>query len=198
MDSRRKIRQDGGRWKNFNQANRQMSRYLLTLILLAGLASGCATDNGPRTGVRPGLGFVDFRPDPPDDLAWRVSQFNPGKQAWQQVYSDLKPPANGVLRLVCPPGPYQFQVTFLNRVVLQPALVQVEVVDGLITPVTIALIPNGTVTVDQKQALRLGSTVKGTQGQRSKYNGDESTAYRLEATVRAPTTLYPLPPTPSH
>jgi hypothetical protein len=86
-----------------------------------------------------------------------------------------------------------FQVTFLNRVVVQPALVQVEVVDGLVTPVTIALIPSGTMTVDQKQALRLGATVKGTQGQRSKYNDDQSTAWQLEATVRAPTTFHPLP-----
>ena len=170
-----------------------MLRYLLTLILLASLVSGCATSNGHRSAARPGLGFVDFQPDPPDDLAWRVSRFDVGKQAWQQVFSDLKPPANGVLRLACAPGPYQFQVTFLNRVILQPVIVPVEVVDGLTTPVSIALNPTGTMTVDQKQALRLGSTVKGTQGQRSKYNGDQSTAYQLEATVQAPITFHPLP-----
>ena len=172
-----------------------MLRILLTLLLLAGLTSGCTTDHGQRSAVRRGLGFVEFQPDPPDDLAWRVSRFDADKQTWQQVFSDLKPPTSGVLRLACAPGPYQFQVTFLNRVILQPVLVQVEVVDGLVTPVRIALIPSGTMTVDQKQALRLGSTVKGTQGQRSKYNGDQSTAYALEATVKAPTTLYPLPQT---
>ena len=163
------------------------------LTLLMNLATGCATSQVGARSVRPGVGYVDFQSDSTDDLAWQVSRFNGDKQAWQPVFSDLNPPANGVLRLVCAPGPYEFQVTFLNRVILQPVIVPVEVVDGLTTPVSIALNPTGTMTVDQKQALRLGSTVKGTQGQRSKYNGDQSTAYQLEATVQAPITFHPLP-----
>ena len=163
------------------------------LSLLMNLATGCATSQVGARSVRPGVGYVDFQSDSTDDLAWQVSRFNGDKQAWQPVFSDLNPPANGVLRLVCAPGPYEFQVTFLNRVILQPALVQVEVVDGLTTPVRIALIPNGTVTVDQKQAVRLGTTVKSLQGRRSQYNGDQFTAWQLEATVQAPLTYHPLP-----
>jgi hypothetical protein len=170
-----------------------MFRYLLMLTLLAGVASGCATGHVNPLAARPGRGYVDFRTDPGDALAFHVSRFDAGKQAWQQVFSDLNPPANGVLRLACPSGPYLFQVTFLNRVILQPLQVQVEVIDGLVTPVSITLIPNGTMTVDQKEAVRLGATVKRTQGQRSAYNGGQFTAYQLEATVKAPETYHPLP-----
>lgn len=170
-----------------------MLRHLLLFTLLAGLAAGCASRPANPVAARPGRGYVDFRTDPADDLAWQVSQFDAGKQAWQQVFSSLTPPAGGVLRLSCPPGPYAFQVTFLNRVVVQPAQVQVEVVDGLVTPVVVTLTPAGTMGVDQKQTTRLGTTVKSTYGQRSKYNGDQSTAWQVEARAIPPITYHPLP-----
>jgi len=170
-----------------------LASLIMLAAVLAGLTAGCATGNGHRSAARAGLGFVDFRSDPPDDLAWQVSRFDFEKRAWLPVWSDFKPPASGVLRLACAPGPYQFQVTFLNRVVLQPALVPVEVVEGLTTPVSVALIPNGTMTVDQKQAVRLGAPVKSAQGQRSKYNDDQYPAYQLDVTVQAPVTYHPLP-----
>jgi len=59
--------------------------------------------------------------------------------------------------------------------------------------VSVALIPNGTMTVDQKQAVRLGAPVKSAQGQRSKYNDDQYPAYQLDVTVQAPVTYHPLP-----
>lgn len=154
----------------FNHANtqslqpgdfpRHLVKALSCLILLAGLVLGCTTSHGHLSAARSGLSFVDFHSDPPEDLAWRVSRFDFEKRTWVPVYADLKPPAGGVLRLACVPGPYQFQVTLLNRVVLQPALVDVEVVEGLTTPVRVGLIPNDTQSADQPPAVSLDIAVQ--------------------------------------
>jgi hypothetical protein len=89
-----------------------------------------------------------------------------------------------VLRLAFPPGHYRLRVTFMNRVVQEPGLAEVEVKDGLITPVQVALIPDGTTQVKTKET-RVGGTFKGRYGRGTEFGSDESTLYRVSAEAKS-------------
>ena len=73
---------------------------------------------------------------------------------------------------------------FMNRTVRGPGLVEVEVKDGMITPVHVALIPDGTTQVETKQT-SVGGTAYGRYGRRTKISSDESTMYRVSAEAEA-------------
>jgi len=118
--------------------------FLLALAALALWVPGCATQNVNPPQARANTGYVDFHADPSVGLSWEVARFDDRTQSFKNVFSELEPPPDGVLRLAFAPGHYRLRVTFLNRIISQPAEVEVEVKDGKITPVQVALIPDGT------------------------------------------------------
>jgi hypothetical protein len=71
--------------------------------------------------------------------------------------------------------------------VLEPALVEVEVKDGMITPVRLELTEAGVTTLETKQT-RVGSTAYGRYGRRTKIESSETPTYRVRA--------FPQPPQP--
>ena len=155
------------------------------MLLLAGVGlfiSGCASPNLNPPQARANTGYVDFYADSSSELSWEVARFDDRSQSFKSVFSELKPPQGGVLRLAFPPGHYRLQVTFLNRVVREPGLVEMEVKDGLITPVHVVLVADGTTTVYSKEE-RWGRARYG-RGDKIKY--DPSAAYRISAEARAP------------
>jgi hypothetical protein len=160
------------------------------MLLLAGvglLISGCASPNVNPPQARANTGYVDFYAASADELSWKVARFDDRSQSFKSVFDDLKPPQGGVLRLAFPPGHYRLQVTFLNRVVREPGLVEVEVKDGLITPVHIVPVADGTTTVYSKEE-RWGRARYG-RGDKIKY--DASAAYRISAEANAPRPYQP-------
>ena len=66
----------------------------------------------------------------------------------------------------------------------EPGLVEVEVKDGMITPVHVALIADGTTQVETKKT-SVGGTAYGRYGRRTTFSSDESTMYRVSAEANA-------------
>jgi hypothetical protein len=161
-----------------------MKRVLM--LAAAGLfVAGCAGPNVNPSQARANTGYVDFYADSSGELSWEVARFDDHTQGFRSVFSKLEPPPGRALRLAFPPGHYRMRVMFMNRVVRQPGLVELEVKDGLITPVHVALIPDGTTQVETKET-RIGGTFKGRYGRGTKFGSDESTMYRVSAEADAP------------
>lgn len=159
-------------------------------LLLALSVPGCATRGANPPQARANTGYVDFHADPPDELSWDVARSDAGAQTFKSVFSDLEPPAGGVLRLAFPPGHYRMRVTFLNRVVREPAIAEVDVKDGMITPVRVVLAGDGTALVQRKEQ-RLGGTSYGRYGRRAKVANDETASYGLSAVADSPVAYQP-------
>jgi hypothetical protein len=159
---------------------------LVLMLAAAGLfITGCASPNVNPPQARANTGYVDFYADSSGELSWEVARFDDHTQGFRSVFSDFEPLPDRALRLAFPPGHYHLRVTFMNRVVRQPGLVELEVKDGLITPVHVALIPDGTTQVETKET-RIGGTFKGRYGRGTKFGSDESTMYRISAEADAP------------
>ena len=159
--------------------------FLLALAALAWWASGCATPNVNPPQARANTGYVDFHADPSGELCWEVARVDDRTQSLRILFSDLQPPPGGILRLAFAPGHYRLRVTFLNRVITQPAEVEVEVQNGKITPVCVVLTSAGTTQVETKEVSR-GGTVRGRYGQRTRLGSDEAVMYGLSAVADLP------------
>lgn len=168
-------------------------RGLVLFALLALCITGCATGNVNPSKARANTGYVDFRADASEPLDWQVSRQDEGVQNFKVIYSELSPPADGILRLAFAPGNYHLQVTFLNRVVTEPGLVDVEVVDGKVTPVQVTLIPAGASSVQRKEQ-RVGMKAGGFAGRKTKVIDDESVTYQISTVAAAPLPYQPKQP----
>lgn len=163
---------------------------LLALAVAALWVPGCATPDVNPPQARSNTGYVDFHADPPDELCWEVSRFDARSQTYRRVFSELKPPQGGVLRLAFAPGRHRLQITFLNRLIAGPADVDVEVQDGRITPVLVMLTDVASATVLRKE-LAWGNTAKGLYGRRTRTDGAATIMYKLSTTVEAPMAYQP-------
>jgi hypothetical protein len=158
---------------------------LLLFALLALGVPGCATPNVNPPQARANTGYADFRADPAGELYWQVERFDDRAQAFKEVFSELEPPTGGFLRLAFAPGHYRLRVTFLNRVITQPAEVEVGVQDGKIIPVRVVLTSAGTTQVETRKVSR-GGTVRGRYGQRTRLGSNETAMYNLSAVADPP------------
>ena len=151
---------------------------LTALAVVSLFITGCASPNVNPPHARAKTGYVDFYADSSGELSWEVARFDDHTQGFRSVFSEFEPPPGRVLRLAFPPGHYRLRVTFMNRVVREPGLVGLEIKDGLITPVHVVLIPDGTTQVETRKT-RVGGTFKGRYGRGTKFSSDESTIYRV-------------------
>jgi hypothetical protein len=160
-------------------------KVLLTLTAFALWVAGCASPNVNPPQARANTGYVDFHADPSAGLSWEVARFDDRTQSFRSAFSELEPPPGGALRLAFAPGHYRMRVTFLNRIVREPTLVEVEVKDGMITPVRVTLTEVGAAFVRTKEVSR-GSTAYGRYGRRTKIGSDETVMYGISAVAGAP------------
>jgi hypothetical protein len=158
---------------------------LLALALIGLWVPGCATPNGNPARARANTGYVDFYADSSAELWWEVKSFDDRTQSFKSVFSEFKPPPNGILRLGFAPGRYRLRVTFLNRTVLEPALAEVEVKDDMITPVRMEFTDAEASTVETKST-SVGSTAYGRYGRRTKIGSSENPIYRVTASPQPP------------
>jgi hypothetical protein len=150
------------------------AKALLALALLGLLAGGCASSNLNPASTRPHTGYVDFYAVNADDLCWDITDVKRNKKAFYE-FNPVKEP---ILRLAFKPGQYQLRVTFLNHVVLQPGVADVEVRDGLVTPVTVTLLPAGTALVETRSG-QAGATYYGRYGRRTRIRSNEAVSYEV-------------------
>jgi hypothetical protein len=153
-------------------------------VAIAGLwCAGCSSTGVNPNTAQPGVGYVDFYCAENPSLAWDVDQITPGGA--QKIFSEPNPVANGVLRLAFAPGNYHFEVSFLNQVISEQGTIELEVKQGLVTPVQAKLTPGGTSTVLEKET-RTGSTYYGRAGRSTRITGNESNAYHVVLNQQAP------------
>jgi hypothetical protein len=157
----------------------------LLVLAAAVLAPGCATHNVNPSQARAHTGYVDFHARPPGDLCWEVSSLETRGQSYRRVFSELKPPEGGFLRLAFAPGRHRLRITFLNRVIAEPAEMEVEVQDGKITPVRVTLTEAGSASVRTKD-IDWGATSKGLYGRTVKVGSEEAVCYELSVGAEAP------------
>jgi hypothetical protein len=163
----------------------QTIQILLMLAVIGLWVPGCATQNVNAPQARANTGYVDFRADPTGKLSWEVARFDDRTQCFKIVFSQLEPLPDAVLRLAFAPGHHRLRVAFLNRVITKPVEVEVEILDGKITPVRVTLTASGTLLVTTK-GTSFGGTAKGRYGRRIKYSSDETAMYGLSAVADAP------------
>jgi hypothetical protein len=158
---------------------------LLMLVAVGLLVVGCASPNVNPPQARANTGYVDFHADSASELCWEVARFDGRSQSYQRVFSELEPPLGGVLRLAFAPGRHRLRVTILNRVITQPAEVEVELQDGKITPVRVTLTEAGVALVQTRQTSR-GGTARGRYGRRTTIGSDETVMYAISAVADTP------------
>lgn len=169
--------------KHFNAAGS-----LRVFLIFGLLLGGCASRNVNPTKAKANTGYVDFQADSSSDLSWDVARFDERSQTFRSIFSEVEPPQHGVLRLALPPGHCRLRVTFLNRVIAEPAEIEVEVQDGKITPVRVTLTAAGASQVRTEEESR-GGRARGSYGRRTKVGSVEMAMYNVSA-VAAPPVAY--------
>ena len=121
-------------------------RILITLYVLSGvllLGNGCASPDVNPQAPKPGRGYVDFLTQPKEDVWWKVDVFDSRKQDYKEFTTEFKAPGEGILRVEARPGPHKGRISFVNQAIEAPAEVEVEVREGMITPVEVKLSRGG-------------------------------------------------------
>lgn len=161
------------------------------MLAAAGLLLfGCASPNVNPPQARVNTGYVDFHANSTEELNWQVRRFDDGTRSFQHVFSELKPPQGGFLRLAFEPGRHRLQVTFLNRVIVKPVEVEVEVQDGKITPVCVTLTAAGVSLVRTREE-NVGGVGSRRYGRHAKIGADETARYDISAVAEAPVAYQP-------
>jgi hypothetical protein len=153
---------------------------LLVICLLAVcsafLAGGCASSNVNPAVAHHDTGYVDFYVTVTNDLYWDVTDIASNKK----VFSEFGPLREPILRLAFKPEQYQFQITFLNRVIAAQGTANVDVHDGMVTPVLVTLLPVGSAVAQNK------SVYFGRLGRRSKISQTQTVNYKIIAEPQSP------------
>jgi hypothetical protein len=163
-------------------------------LWVAGLAiAGCSSPNVNPPAPRAHTGYVDFYTDSSLGLSWEVKRFEPGGKL-KPVFTKFAPVQGTILRLAAPPGRQRFQVWFINITTEGPQAVEVEVKEGQVTPVHVALTAAGTTSVERKNYSYRGSAKGYARG--TKITSDQSGVFRIEAAAEAPQPYRPQEQTP--
>ena len=145
---------------------------------------GCSSPNVNPTHAHANTGYVDFYTDTDLSLSWEVKRASQPGAEMKTVFSEFSPVEGNILRLAAPPGSYQFQVWFINRVTQGPETVTVPVQGGEVTPVHVTLAPAGSTTVSSKEYGFRGSA-KG-YGRGTKIVTDPSQVFQIQAVAATP------------
>ncbi len=159
---------------------------LLALAVLGLLAGGCASPNLNPAHARPRTGYVDFYAANADNLSWDITDVKSNRK----VFYEFDPVREPILRLAFKPGSYQLRVTFLNHAIVVPGEADVEVRDGMVTPVTVTLLPAGTALVATRTG-QAGSTYYGRYGRRTRISSTGTATYEVSAEPQSPVPFQP-------
>jgi len=162
-----------------------------TCLIIAALCwsvAGCATKKASTASSHSGNGYVDFFTDEAD-LEWKVVKLENGGKAKTVAEAHAQVDPRGV-RLEFAPGHYRFQVTFLNRVIAKPAEVDVEVLEGRVTPVHVKF--GKAVTSAVIATPSLNTTMVDPAGRRINLDENETITYEIHASAASPVIFQPM------
>jgi hypothetical protein len=103
------------------------------------LVSGCAGPDVNPHAPRPGKGYVDLFTQPKTDVWWKVDVFDSRIQGYKEFTAQFKAPEQAIFRVEARPGPHKARISFVNQAIEAPAEVEVEVREGIITPLAVKL-----------------------------------------------------------
>ena len=149
--------------------------FLLGSIIL----TGCHTPEANPSAAQANMGYVDFYSADDTDLAWEIKQIDQTTSKSRILYSEFKPVPGTTLRLSVPPGNYQFEVWFRNRVTEGPQTVPASVEDGKVTPVRVSLTAAGSASIHNK-VYGFRPSSKG-YGRGTKITSQDTEVARIEA-----------------
>jgi hypothetical protein len=152
------------------------------------LAGGCASPDVNRQTPRPSRGYVDLFTQPRTDVWWKVDVYDSRKQDYREFTAQFKSPGQAIFRVEARPGSHRARISFVNQAVEAPAEVEVDVREGMITPVEVKLNKGGSsyVRVTEDRA-RSGFRTAG----RNKVTDYPQQVWQISATA-----LPPLPYSP--
>lgn len=160
--------------------------FVSALVLSALYGTGCASKNVDPATAQSHTGYVDFYAVNDDELCWEIIELKHNRE----IVREFKPLPDHILRIAFRPGDYEFQISFLNRVVTKTGTVKVTVQDGMVTPVKVMFIETGTAQVQTKEA-RVGGTWYGRYGRSTKFRENEAGIFELNAQSQDPVPYQP-------
>lgn len=160
--------------------------FLTGLVLV--LVAGCASPNVDPPTPRAHTGYVDFFAND-ENLYWQVDQIEADGKT-KQIFTLFAPLNEHILRLAFAPGHYRFRVTFMNHVIRTPGVIEVDVQDGMITPVQVTLDDVGEVLVQSKQ-VQGGATYFGHYGRNTRITDSANTMYQVDLAAGPVSTYKP-------
>ena len=166
-------------------------RCLILLCAVSGvllLTNGCASPDVNPQAARSDRGYVDLFTRPKADVWWKVDVFNASRRDYKEFTAQFKAPEQGIFRVEARPGHYKARIGFVNQAVEAPAEVEVEVREGMITPVEIKLEQGGSsyVRVVEDRG-RAGFRTAG----RNQVTDYSQSLWQISATVQFPATYTP-------
>jgi len=108
-------------------------------VVLLGFVTGCATRDVNPPATRAGRGYVDLYTVPKTEAWWKVDVFDPGRQDYKEFTAQFKAPGEGIFRVEARPGRHKARISFVNQAIEAPAEIEVEVREGMITPIQVTL-----------------------------------------------------------
>lgn len=147
------------------------------------LASGCASPDVNPKSARSGRGYVDLYTVPKSDVWWKVDVFLKQEQTFKEFTVEFKAPDQDILRVEARPGWHKARIAFVNAVVEAPAEIDVEVREGMITPIRVAMEPAGT-TFTQSREDRV-------RWEESRVKTYDQQVWKISATAGAPVPFAP-------
>ena len=164
---------------------------LMLLCAVSGillLTNGCASPDVNPQAARPGRGYVDLFTRPKTNVWWKVDVFDPRKQDYREFTVQFKAPEQAVFRVEAQPGRHKARISFVNQAVEAPAEVEVEVREGMITPVEVKLERGGSsyVRVVEDRG-RAGFRTAG----RNQVNDYSQPLWQISATAQPPVPYAP-------
>ena len=147
------------------------------------IVSGCASPDVNRSAARSGRGYVDLFTVPKSDVWWKVDVFLKQEQAFKEFTVEFQAPEKDILRVEARPGWYKARITFVNAAVEAPADIEVEVREGMITPIRVTMEPAGT-TYSRSREDRL-------RWQSARVRTYDQKLWKISAAVEAPVPFAP-------
>lgn len=160
---------------------------VLPSIAIAILITACATSKPKDVNpVAPASkkGYVDFYTSTPSDLSWDISRMNERTGRFVPLFSQYAP-HHGILRIPVDPGHVRLRINIFNRIIEQPAEVDLEVREGMITAVRLDFSEEGTASFATKNVSG-GGNAYGKFGKRIRIQAEEKITYTISAAAAAP------------
>jgi hypothetical protein len=131
-----------------NIDQKTLLRFLLGGLLLA---AGCATTDVDPGTPQAGRGYVDLFTEPKANVWWNVSVFDARDDTFKPFVAQFNAPGLGIFRVAARPGQHRAKISFVNHAVEAPVEVEVDVKEGMITPVRVELEPGDSTYVRSRE-----------------------------------------------